>query len=160
MNADAIDLAAAIDAAFAALAARPAATFAKGAVRGFWHEALHPRGRNRPDVRGRINRGEFRTKSKLEAVGGAGRGRGPACGEGTGESRHPHPRPKSPLSGVSQEAYDKAREREGRTLRATPAPRSARAPRRRDVQRVAAVELSAQAAGNESNINPLSDPRF
>jgi hypothetical protein len=110
MNADAADFSQYLDAAFLALAApRPAtglaatfATFAarKGAVRANWAEALHPRGRNIPDIRGRINRGEFRHKEKVEVVGREREGR---------RAKGPTARPKSPLSGVSQAAYDRGK---------------------------------------------------
>jgi hypothetical protein len=41
------------------------ATFARARpVRGTWNEALHPRGRLIPDIRGRINRGEFGNKPR------------------------------------------------------------------------------------------------
>jgi hypothetical protein len=135
MNADAADFTRHLDAAFAALATPRAtatfgaaaarageatqtpfrlavdrATFAarKGAARGFWHEALHPRGRNIPDIRGRINRGQFRAKLKGEEVGREVVGR-----EGEGpRAKGPAPpaqKARSPLPGVSPEHYDAAR---------------------------------------------------
>jgi hypothetical protein len=130
MSADTADFDRHLREAFAALAVRPAtghatfgsaaardggaapsalrlavahATFAKGRVKGFWTEALHPRGRNVPDLRGRINRGEFRKKFQGEEV--AREGQGP---KGKGPTP---PRARSPLSGVSQAAYDRAKAR-------------------------------------------------
>jgi hypothetical protein len=129
MNADATDFAAAIDAAFDRLGTGPAArlatfgndgatptplrlalqsaTFAvrKAAVRRPWAEALHPRGRNVPDVRGRINRGEFGNKpTPVKAP------------KARGAAAQPAAAPKSPMSGVSHAAHEKAREHATRAV--------------------------------------------
>jgi hypothetical protein len=133
MNADGNDLAAAIAAAFAALAAPRAtglanfgnaaarddvatptpfrlavdATFAvrKAAVRRPWVEALHPRGRNIPDVRGRINRGEFGNKPTAAKAPKARRA-----------AAQPAAAQKSPMTGVSHAAHEKAREHATRAV--------------------------------------------
>jgi hypothetical protein len=164
---DSTDFVAALDAAFDRLgtgpAARPAtfggaaardggdtptplrlavanATFAvrKAAVRRPWAEALHPRGHNIPDIRGRINRGEFGNKPTAAKAPKARRAAQPAAAK------------KSPMSGVSHSAHAKAREHAQREVE------KARARGHRHLQRFAdraednmrATIASLKAAGH------------
>jgi hypothetical protein len=156
-----------LEAAFARLAVRPSpglAAFAagvgrKGAVRGRFLEALHPRGRNVPDVLGRVNRGQFRNKFAGEEAGREGeevghedpRAKGPAP---------PAQKARSPLPGVSPGAYQKARERAQRAVQKAAAKGERRlrqfADRAEGKARRLIAELKAQ--GHQPRKDTLGEP--